>query len=618
MATISFSGLNAGGFDFGSIVDALISLERRPIDLLEQRKEDLNSRKEMLNEISSKLSALKSAAEALAKPNSLSFVKATSGNTDLFTASGSNSAALGSYQVTVNQLATATRVTSGFATQLGISATAVVNKSLNDPASKLGGGYTAGYITINGTQVDITLDPDNPTNPGQNDSLNEVINNINAAVSGVTASYDSATDKLVLTSSSAITVGSPDDTSNFLQKTGLLASPDVIAGPNHTRTSTHRLGLISTTGLLEDATFGTSLDASGSFTINGVTLTYDSATESLNELITKINTNVSSVVASYDQATDKVVLSSKSTGSLGITRTDVSGNFLEVLGLLDNTSESQAAVTSGQNASITIPGFNDGNPIYSTSNTVTDAIPGVTLTLKQAAPSTPVDLTLTRDSSGLKTKLSDFVTKYNEAVELIRSRLTEEPLDNAISATTRRVGMLRGDSLLSRIRTNLSTAVTDVLSSLPTDFNRMGNLGVSLNSADVSSGGLTFDQTKFDAAIESNFEKAYDVLFADADGDGSVDDGEIGMVPRLLDVLDAVIDTTQQDYHGTSVPLGDIPRRNYTYDQQFASLDLRIDYLEQMLTVREASLRSKFLAAEQAINQISASSASGLRTLGYG
>ncbi|NUQ00549.1 MAG: flagellar filament capping protein FliD [Armatimonadetes bacterium] len=609
MATFSVGGLT--GFDFGSLADALIELQREPINLLQSQKQKIEGRKYLYNEVVSQLNSLKSAAKALAEPAGMSFVKATSSDEELLTASASSQAALGSYQVTVHRLATASRVSSGFGSQLGISAKAVVSQHLNATAANLGGGFTGGYITINGTQVAVNVNDQNPTDPATNDTLQEVINRINSTVAGVTASYEAATDQLKLKANSAIVVGSPDDTSNLLRKTALTTSAETFEGPKHVRLS-RALGRVSAAADMATTTFGTALTGSGSFTINGVQITYDAATESLNEIISKINSKVSTVAASYDQATDRIVLSSKQTGSLGTSRADNSGNFLRAMGLLDSGGDSQATVNIGANAMISIAGHNDDQPIYSNSNTVTDAVPGLTLTLKEADPLKPVTVSTTRDGSNLKTRIQSFVSAYNGALQLISDRLKEEPLENATSATTQRVGLLRGDSLLGSVRTSLTNAVTNVLEGFAADFNRLGNLGVTIDKNNVKGGTLAFDETVFNAIVDKDFEQAYDVLFQDLDDDGKLDEGEKGVMPRLLSAIDKIADSTVKSMGGHSSPVGDLPRRNATFDSQIRTIDARIDDLERRLELREASLRARFVAAEQAISRLQASSGGSL------
>lgn len=64
---------------------------------------------------------------------------------------------------------------------------------------------------------------------------------------------------------------------------------------------------------------------SGTFAVNGVTITFDIATDTINSVLTQINTNVPNVTATYDDATQRVVLAS-SNGRL-IEVKDTKGNF---------------------------------------------------------------------------------------------------------------------------------------------------------------------------------------------------------------------------------------------------------------------------------------------------
>ena len=594
MATIS----SGSGIDWNSLADALMAIEHKPVDLLTAQQEKLTGQKALYKEIQTALQSVLDAAKAVAKPNSLSMATATVSNEDYLTASADNTAATGTYKVTVQQLATSSRLTSGFATALGISAKADTTKTLNNAAAGLGATFTTGVVTINGTQVSVNADTD---------TMDSVISRINSTVSGVTASYDSGTDMLKLSSASAINVGALGDTSNFLDLTGLTASPDSINGSDHERVSTHRQGRLRTSEALSTQNLNTGLTGTGTFTINGVNIDYNASVDSLNTIISRINTKVSSVVASYDSQTDKLVLASRTTGSVDIARSDVSGNFLATVGLLANSGDSRSVSALGQNAKVTVDGFNNGNPIYSTSNTVTNAIPGVTMTLKQADVAKTVDVTVSRNTSDLKTKVRSLVSAYNAAQSLISSRLTEEPIENATSTTAKRVGLLRGDTMLASMKTSLTRIITETLTGLPTDANRLGNLGITTSSTDYKTGQITFDETKFDKAFSDNWEQSYDVLFQDTDNDGTVDDGEGGAMPKLLAKLTQLVDTKLKDT-GTgsgSVPIGDLPRRAATLDAQYNTLKKRIADMEARLELRDKAMRAKFQAAESLINNYS-------------
>ena len=147
-------------------------------------------------------------------------------------------------------------------------------------------------------------------------SLTDVVNLINGAAIGVTASVvndsDGRPNLLQLTSGSTIQLGSAGDTSNFLAATHVLESPTA-----STRTSVRNLGTVSTTKVLTDARLQTALSAStGTFKINGVSLTYDETTDSLNNVISRINESAAGVTATHDVQTDTLVLTSNDTARL--------------------------------------------------------------------------------------------------------------------------------------------------------------------------------------------------------------------------------------------------------------------------------------------------------------
>jgi flagellar hook-associated protein 2 len=416
-------------------------------------------------------------------------------------------------------------------------------------------------------------------------------------------------------------VGAQDDTSNFLTATSLLSSPDVLAGPDHTRTSQVHLGRVRGDVALASANFHTAItgDASGdgSFTINGVTVNYNVNDDSLNDVISRINANVTDVVASYDAITDRVLLTSRTTGSLALSRAAGTGNFLDVVGLLDSGTYAQASQTVGENAAVVIEGFNGGNPIYSTSNDLTSAIPGVTLHLKEENTS-PVTVTVARDQNAFKNALKTFVERYNQVVEELHARLTEEQVENPTTELEERYGLLRGNQVVSRTRLDLVSKAIDRVTGLPGDLDQLTDLGITISSSDYLVGRLTLDEATLDEAMEDNLEGVYDVLFNDADNDNEVDTGETGMAVRLQDLLDDLLSTTQQLYGGASFSEGLLPRQGEQLQREIDRLDDRIDTLNDRLEVRATLLRQQFVAAEQAIAQLQGQSYGLVGFLGQG
>lgn len=108
MATLSSAGIGSG-LDVASIVSQMMVIERQPIKLLESKTAGYNQKLSSLGTIKGALSSLQTAAEAFTKGLSM---KATSGDSTLFTASATSAALPGNYAVEVQHLADYNKVVS--------------------------------------------------------------------------------------------------------------------------------------------------------------------------------------------------------------------------------------------------------------------------------------------------------------------------------------------------------------------------------------------------------------------------------------------------------------------------------------------------------------------------
>jgi len=583
---VRFTGL-ISGIDFDQVIDALLEIRRQPVLQLQQQKDRLRLQSELWREIQQKLSDLQSALSPfLTKGQALPLVAASSAP-DLLQATASPNAVAGSYQVTVKQLATATRVSSGFnGYTLGVGAPVDPNAPLQTLRSALG-TVTAGTFTINGVQITV-----NPTT----DTLNAVISRINSSGTGVTASYDATNDVLVLTSANPIALGSPNDTSNFLRVTGLLGSSQSFDGINYTRQSTAHLGRLRGDVALQNDNLRVALTATtGSFTINGVTINYDASVDSLNAIIQRINQNVPDVQAYYDPIADKVVLVSKTTGSNSIARADVSGNLLDALGLLDSGANASAQVNLGKDAIIKVAGFNNDQDIVRATNIISDVIPGVTLQLVSADPTKTVTVTVGQDKAALKSTIKTFVDKFNAAVSLMYQRLTEKPVDNPKTDAERKVGLLRGDSTLVFVRSTMVQEASKPVGSLPSDMQLLAQIGITLNN----DGTLSLDEAKLRSALDADASKVARLFFNDADGNGIVDATEDGIAVRLKRRLDDWLSSSPMAFGGNTVPSGVVARQPALLNLRMQDLDRRINELNKRIEREGERLRRQFIAVEQ-------------------
>ncbi len=108
MATLKLPGISTG-IDTSALIQQLMAVERRSLNIYEERKSTWNEKKSALNTLETKLSTLRSSIRALSDADELRAFKTTSSDTDKLTAEASHSAFEGNHTVVIHQLATAER-----------------------------------------------------------------------------------------------------------------------------------------------------------------------------------------------------------------------------------------------------------------------------------------------------------------------------------------------------------------------------------------------------------------------------------------------------------------------------------------------------------------------------
>lgn len=157
MSSITFSGL-ASGIDSASIIEALMAVERAPLERLENDLSYYESETSAFAKLNSLLQSLQTAVNAMDTASELTSYTATSSNQNLLTAEAGSSASPGSYQIEIISLAEAQKDAS--------------NEGFADPAEQ----NLSGTLTIGSTSLEY-----------DNVSLNELVKMINAADTGVQA-----------------------------------------------------------------------------------------------------------------------------------------------------------------------------------------------------------------------------------------------------------------------------------------------------------------------------------------------------------------------------------------------------------------------------------------------
>ena len=228
--------------------------------------------------------------------------------------------------------------------------------------------------------------------------------------------------------------------------------------------------------------------STGAASSGSVAATQTIAATNPTDIVKEINGNapLSGVKAQlvYSGSDYKIVLSGKTGAANTFSLTDGAS---KVVGF-DTANTSQAAT----DATFKINGVS----FTRSSNQVGDALTGVTLNLKAVA-TTSIDLT--RDNSGLKSKVQDVVTAYNEAMSMLNV------LSDPKSTVETYGGALVGDSMVRTVREQLRTLMfTDSSTSASSSkIKNVRDLGISIDMV----GTMTLDNAKLTDALTNRFDQ---------------------------------------------------------------------------------------------------------------
>jgi len=379
---------------------------------------------------------------------------------------------------------------------------------------------TSGTFTINGVQITI----DNT----ETQTLDEVMGLVNSSGAGVLMEYDSVNDRFVIYrpetgDTDAISIGGAGDTSNFFASLGLQTIGGAVqfAGSDE--------GVVNTGSALTFSGLSMPL-VSGTFTINGVKITVNAAVDSLEDIIEKINDSPAGVIAAYDTNQDRLLLTQDLTQAPVYDRIQIgsatdTSNFWTSMRMTETYQIPQYIGTEREKAEITV----DGQSYIRDTNTITDVINDVTLTVK-GTTETPVAIDISADTTKATEAIADFVVAYNSLLEKVnvaplneneRDSIAELTNDSRSSMTFDEIDSyeegrenlliqeaLYNSSTLQRLdsslRLNLFNAVASVgegeISSLAELGITTGGIGYGIDAA--MSAFLVTDSTDRDTIIE--------------------------------------------------------------------------------------------------------------------
>jgi flagellar hook-associated protein 2 len=324
-----------------------------------------------------------------------------------------------------------------------------------------------------------------------------------------------------------------------------------------------------------DDTNTTVVASGGSITVGGLQVDISGAV-TLQGLADQINAkaNMPATASVVESAPGKfrLILTSANTGlANGFT---VSGSLTGGGGVAFDDPNAQEAA----DASVTVNSLE----IRSSSNTLSSAIPGTTLSLFQADPAKHIAVAVTPDNSALGAKIQTLASAYNELVAYIQSQKT--------AAANGQTGTLANEAILGEARNALRSALGGTYGTGA--FTHLAEVGIGFDQT----GKLTLDQTALTTALTRDRASVV-TLFAGTGTDetGLFTNGAFGGLQKAIDAF------TQTG--------GFVSSAQTLITSQQSRLAQRIADMQARLAVESTRLQQEYTAADQAMATLKAQSA---------
>ena len=263
----------------------------------------------------------------------------------------------------------------------------------------------------------------------------------------------------------------------------------------------------------EGITAGTKFSGTMNITVDGKSVPLsvnDTTLVGLSSAINKANAGVTATILN-DGTADRLVITGSNSGVKNAVTISADGGLAGFATAGGSMTRSQTA----QNAEMTI----DGVAVSKPSNTVTDAIKGVTLNLAQTNAGAPVKVVLNKDTAAVTKSITAFVDAYNTLATAVNKQ-------TSYNAGTKTGAVLNGDasarSILTNIRAEFSKGVADAAG-----LKTLGDIGIAFQR----DGTLKLEKpAKLETAIANNFE-----------GVSSLFNAKSGLATRLTQVTDEML-----------------------------------------------------------------------------
>ncbi|MER2131947.1 MAG: flagellar filament capping protein FliD [Carnobacterium inhibens] len=262
-------------------------------------------------------------------------------------------------------------------------------------------------------------------------------------------------------------------------------------------------------------------------------------------------------------------------------------NMAEALGF----GISPDQVIEGKSAILTV----DGIEVERDTNTITDAVEGLTIDLKGVTEaSKPVTIGIKEDTDTTVKAFKDFVDQYNSTLTFIGDQL--DVGDPSVESNT--TGALVGDSSLMRLQSSLRSLITGAANTGNASYKNLESIGISVDRY----GAATLDTEKLKTALADDSTAVKKMLFQTTTTETAGEDEkgepttittekEIGIAQKMRALVDTYI----------SEKTGIIATKSETYDKSLKDLSNSITKFNERLVKKRENYVAMFTRLDTAM-----------------
>lgn len=338
-------------------------------------------------------------------------------------------------------------------------------------------------------------------------------------------------------------------------------------------------------------------------TSKDITLTSDQTSlTGMRDAINSANAGVSASIIKTGDGAYRLSLTASKTGeanavsSVTVTGDDTLQGIVSFDATKTDAENPLTVSVKAQDAELTV----NNVAITSSTNTISDALEGITLNLNDVTSGNQT-LTITQDTSKASTAISNFVDAYNNLLDQFTSLTKYTAVDVGSDTQDSSNGALVGDSTLRTIQTQIKSLLTNTASS--STYKTLAQIGIT---SDPTSGELTLDSDKLKTELAKDPAGVKEMIVGDGKTTGITTKlatnltgwlSSTGSIQSAKDGVSKTLNNLTEQYNNMNTRINALIAR---YKTQFTQLDVTMsslnstsDYLTQQFDNMTSSSSSK-------------------------